>query len=83
MKTATLYLRHKRLDKGLTIEDMAKAIGTTCSTYSCKERGKNQFTVAELSTVATKLDIPSDELLKVFLLTKTTKSNSRKNQNTF
>lgn len=66
MKNITLYLRHKRLDKGITIEDMAKALGTTAGTYSNKERGITQFNVDELQKVCFTLDIDKSEIVDKF-----------------
>lgn len=78
MKNLTLYLRHKRLDKGMTIEDIAKSIGTTASTYSNKERGITQFKLDELKKMCVELDISNDELSKYFLQNNRQNNNSKK-----
>lgn len=67
MKHLTLYLRHKRLEKDMTIQDVAKAIGCSVSTYSNKERCKQQFNVNEIKSLAYALDISNEELVKNFL----------------
>lgn len=66
MKRLTLYLRHKRLEKNKTIEDMAKAIGISCSTYSCKERCINQFNVNEIKVVADELGLSKNDIANHF-----------------
>ena len=66
MNNLTLYLRHKRLDKNKTISDMAKAIGTTCSTYSVKERGLFQFNLDEINKICKTLEISDQEIIDNF-----------------
>ncbi len=73
MKDLTLYLRHKRLDEGKTIQDMAKLIGTSSSAYSYKERGITQFKLDELQKICFELKISNTDISDIFLPSKSTK----------
>lgn len=66
MKDITLYLKHKRLDKSLTLENVAVKLGLTTCTYANKEKGICKFYIDELKKLCEILDISNDEMLNVF-----------------
>lgn len=53
--------------KGMTIKDLAEAIGMSISTLSNKINGKTEFTASEIAQIQTTLDIPDEEVLDIFI----------------
>ena len=67
MNKTTLYLRQKRLEKELTIQNVADKLGISFGSYSHKERGITKFNIDEIKKLSKILTIPSDEIVSIFL----------------
>ena len=44
-------LKAKRVELGLTQQEMADKLGITTTTYCFKENGKREFTISEIATL--------------------------------
>lgn len=53
--------------RGMTIKDLAEAIGMSISTLSNKINGKSEFTASEIAQIQTALNIPDEEVLEIFI----------------
>lgn len=61
-------LKAERVAKGLTVQDMADALGITKGTYSKKENGKITVTVEDFALISNKLEIPLEQISIFFTL---------------
>lgn len=59
-------LMAERKAKGITQEEVAKAIGMKKATYGRKERGESQFDLQEAAEIAKALNMKIDELFPDF-----------------
>lgn len=62
-----LKLRGKRVESGLTQEELARKIGISPVSYSRKESGKRDFSCTEISNLARELKLSDKEIIKIFL----------------
>jgi predicted transcriptional regulator/DNA-binding XRE family transcriptional regulator len=56
-------IRHLRTTRGMTLDDLATAVGRAPSQVSMLENGKREAKLGVLQSVARALDVPLDELL--------------------
>lgn len=56
-------IRHFRLQKGFSQENMADMLGLSTTAYGDLERGRTELSVSRLESIAGLLDIPLSELL--------------------
>lgn len=61
-------LKAERIAKGLTVQDMADALGITKGAYSKKENGKIAVTVEDFSLISNKLGISHEQINIFFAL---------------
>ncbi|MEK3993664.1 helix-turn-helix transcriptional regulator [Psychrobacillus sp. FSL K6-2365] len=61
-------LKAERVAKGLTVQDMADALGITKGAYSKKENGKITVTVEDFALISNKLEIPLEQISIFFTL---------------
>lgn len=55
-------LKGLRAENGLTLDDMAKILNVTRTTYWYKESGKNDFTSTEIGIVRKLFKLSADEI---------------------
>lgn len=60
------YLKSLRVRQGLHQEDIAKLLGIASCSYSLKETGKRDFTIAELKKIKDIFKLTAEEFCKVF-----------------
>lgn len=66
MSKLTIFLRKKRIENNMTIEDISKKLNISSGSYSHKERGMSDFKVDELSKLKVILKINNEEIIENF-----------------
>jgi DNA-binding XRE family transcriptional regulator len=59
-----MKLRLARIEKGKTVEDMAKLLNMSAQNYAKKETGDVRFSIEEAKEIAKLLDVPMDILFQ-------------------
>ncbi len=59
-------LMAKRVEKGLTIQDMANILGISKNAYWFKEKGRTSFKREELKKVIKTLNLSKDDFIEIF-----------------
>ena len=61
-----LKLKGKRIENGLTQEDLAKKAGISSISYCRKERGDREFNCSEISNIIVALKLSEKEVIEIF-----------------
>lgn len=67
MKVDVAMLRGKIIEKGFTVETLAKAIGIDRSSFYRKLATMEKFTIGEARRIKVALDLTNEEAILIFL----------------